>query len=182
MDPDVRLAVEAAELDVLLPRFYDAEEAGIEPFLGPARTLGDPKGVTYTLPEVLDIWFETYTGAEPMLNFQDFVKGAACAAYAVDPAELGAVKQVIQELARQVNDGAGLPRLDARFADSIRQGLATIFANGEAVSWRPLVAFTLGAYWLLGFIERAAASEESAARGFVEAFTRHFGALGYTPQ
>lgn len=181
-DSNIMMAVEAQELQRLVPQFYAPDELKMEPFLR-ARDPGVmPNEVTFTLPEITFLWFETPTGVEPTLSFPEFVKGVSCAALAVDVDHLQFVKDITVATARKVSEGGNLPRIDIAFADVIRSNLATTFANNEPMSWRSLMAFTLGAYWLLGFIiEPTRRVGKQVPAEFVRGFIDHYAALGYLP-
>jgi hypothetical protein len=175
-------AIENSELERLIPRFYDRAELGVEQFLAANTELSKDAEASFTLPEVVEVWFESYTGAEPALNFPDFVKGVGCAAQAVSPASIETVKAMVRELATRVSQGAGLPTLDAEFGDQVRGCFEAILSNGEPISWRGLMAFTIGAFWLIGFVgpSRAKRGMQSPL-SFVEGFVRQYAALGYLP-
>jgi hypothetical protein len=174
-------AIESSELERFTPRFYDRAELGVEPFLTPKADVPKAKDASFTLPEVIEVWFESYTGAEPSLNFPDFIKGVACVAQAVEPTDIGLVKDAVRELATRVANGDGLPALDTEFGDPVRRGFEQILANGEPMSWRSLMAFLLGSYWLLGFIGEPAKKRGHTPRKFVEGYIEHYASLGFLP-
>jgi hypothetical protein len=175
-------AIENSELERLIPRFYNRAELGVEQFLGANIELSKNAEASFTLPEVVEVWFESYTGAEPALSFPDFVKGVGCAAQAVNPADIGMVKAMVRELSTRVAQGAGLPTLDEAFVDQVRGCFEAILSNGEPISWRGLMAFTVGAFWLLGFIGPSHPKRGmQSPLAFVEGFVRQYAALGYLP-
>jgi hypothetical protein len=100
----------------------------------------------------------------------------------VEPVQLDSIKEAVRILAEKVLAGSGFPRLDVRFAGDIRECLAVIFANGEPMSWRPLLAFCLGMFWLIGFIvdvDKPLGKLTPAA--YCRRVAMHYGALSYLP-
>jgi hypothetical protein len=184
LDAATLMAIETAELGRLVPQFYDAAELGVEPILHARMVLLEPAGVSYTMPDVTEVWFESFTGAEPTLSFPEFIKGVSCAALGVGLDDVELIKGAIRLLAERVMNGGNLPPIDSRFGPVVKECYAVITANGESMSWRNLMAFTLGAFWLLGFIidplKRVSKGQRSPLE-FVREFVEHWSRLGYIP-
>ena len=182
LDANAVMAMEAGELGRLAPQFYNDVALGVQPFLRPRAILMAPEDVSYTMPDVTAVWFETFTGAEPTLNFPDFVKGVSCAALGVELDDVELVKGTIRMLAERVMVGGSLPPLDIRFGPAVQQCYTTILANGEPISWRALMAFTLGAFWLLGFVVNPMKKiRKRSSLDFVREFVEYYAQLGYLP-
>lgn len=182
-DRNIQMAVEAQDLQRMMPTFYNAEEAGVVEVLDPREPVPeDVTGVSFTLPEVVAVWFGSYTGAEQTIGFPDIVKGVGCAAYAVEMDQISKVQALVEELAKAVGEGSDPPSVDARFAAEVKECLDAIFANGEPVSYRSLLAFMIGAFWLLGFVR-----DPERRRGrlspvdFVKGMVVHYAQLAYLP-
>jgi len=183
LDVNTLMTMEAEELGRLVPMFYSAPELNVEPFLRARRELMEPAAVSYTMPDVTAVWFESFTGAEPTLNYPDFVKGVSCAALGVELDDIELVKGTIRLLSERVMAGGDLPPLDTRFGPAVKECYAVILANGEPISWRGLMAYTLGAFWLLGFIINPTKriGKRRSPLEFVQGFIEYYGRLGYMP-
>lgn len=111
----------------------------------------DPSEMSASRPEVIDFMFEV-PGVEPDLSFRDFIKGAAMASLLVDPAYREGVKAAATAVGERVINGGELPALSIDFYDEVMALEEKLFANGEPVSWMPLLSFMRGAFWVLGFM------------------------------
>lgn len=182
-DRNMQLAVEAQDLQRLVPSFYDPEEAGVDAILtAKDHTPDDVTGVSFTMPEVVELWFNAYVGAEPAVNFTDIVRGIGSAAFMLPPEELDKVKGLVEALAVQIQEGSDPPQISGSFAGEVKTCLDVIFGNNEPISYRSLLAFTIGAFWLLGFVD-----EPKRKRGrlapvdFVSELIQHYARLAYLP-
>lgn len=181
----------------LVEAFYlDAELRTLRPWYGidwndnvrtlPHLPLPRVTEITPTLPEVVDLMYEI-PRVEPALYFEDFIRGVACVAALVPAAYHDAVKGALLFVAENIEDTAGagrLPSLDPLFASNINACEHAIFINGETVSHRPLLAFTQGAFWLLGYMHdptTPTAPHAPSLLDFVSAMVLHYAALGYVP-
>lgn len=182
-DRNMQLAVEAQGLQRLVPSFYDPDEVSLVCTLEAKDPVPDDvTGVTFTLPEVVEVWFSSYSGAEPAVNFTDIIQGIGCLTFVLLPAEITKVKGLVGALASQVAEGSDPPQINGGFADAVKRCLDAIFNNNEPVSYRRLLAFTIGVFWLLGFVE-----EPKKKRGrlspldFASELVQHFARLAYLP-
>jgi hypothetical protein len=179
--PDhIRDAYEALSLQRLYPRFTE--------FPKEAKTLlvtskiPDPETVDSSSPEIISLIFEI-PGTEPEVAFPEFVRGAAVVAAMVPAEVLTAVKAALLEVAERVIGGGELPSIDIQFVTEVREIERAIISNGETVSWRPLLAFMCGAFWLLSFVD---APKRRRGRfspiEFVDFRLTLSAQLGYTPK
>lgn len=182
-DRNIEQVLATFDLYRYVPQFYQADSLGVVGFIECDEITLEPDEVTFTLPEIMEFWFTSFTGAEPSLSFQDLVKGVSCAAVMVKPSEYEKIKLMIQQLSEKVFEGAGMPMLDASFEGAVRECHRVIFSNNEPLSFRPLMAFAVGAYWLLGFIKDPLEKHgKSSPFDFVNNMVLHYARLGYTPQ
>lgn len=167
-------------LDRIRPRFltFTAEQHQIEALdlLPP-----DPITVSPSDPQVVDLLFET-PGDEPDLGFKYFIHGAAVLALITKPAYHPAIKAALAAVGTRVIQGAGLPELDGDLFGDVHCCLHAIMNNGEPISWRGLIAFMTGAYWLLSYIRdnntpRGAWTPRTWTRELIETYA----GLMYTP-
>lgn len=112
----------------------------------------DPLSLSPNDPAVVDLLYEV-PGYEPDLGFTYFLRGAALAALITDPTQHENVRAILQACGERVIHGGGLPELDGTFFGDVYQITHAIFANGEPITWRPLLAFTVGCYWLLSYMQ-----------------------------
>lgn len=173
---------EALGLGRLRPRVYRYDD-DIRVLHTPRGKLMDPADASPSNPEVISILYET-PGVEPQVSFEDFVRGVATVANIVDPAEHQALKAMTLKVAELVISGAEFPALDMEFAKEIVDCQDRLFGNYEAMSWRPLLAFMNGAFWMLSFIEKPT---QKRARGhsplsWVHAVVSNYCALAYVPR
>ncbi len=183
-DRNMQLAVDAHGLQRLVPSFFDPAEVEVEEVLQPLDPMPrDVTAVSYTLPEVVGIWFNAYTGAEPAVNFPDVVKGISCTAFILSEDQRETAKELVELLAQQTSEGSDPPSIRADFADSVRTCLIEIFNNQEPVSYRGLLAFLIGAFWILGFVKDPMKKRgELSPLDFVREMVSHYGRLAYLPQ
>lgn len=156
--------------------------------LAPATSLGAPKDASYSDPEVVNIWFESYGGVEPTIEFAAFVKGVATASFVVaqpDRERLIALVQGLTEHVMQSGD-ARPPAIDRLFEEPVMTCIEATFANNEPISWRALMAFLEGAFWALGFV-RDPTVRIGKGKGaltpvaWVHRLCEHYAQLGHLP-
>ncbi len=150
------------------------------------RTLAEfptPEEVTSTDPAVLGLIYET-PGVEPDLAFTSFVRGAAVCGVIVVEEERPQIQEALIAVAESIIQGAGLPSIDLEFANEVLALYRQILANGEASSWRPLTAFMLGAFWILGYVEDPTKQRKGkmSPLEFVKRRVARSADLGYVPQ
>ncbi len=183
-DRNMQLAIESQGLERMVPTFYDPAEVDVPALLTPKDPMPDDvTGVSYTLPDVVSIWFDAYAGAEPTINFTDIIQGVGCAAFMLEPDEIPRVKGLIEALALQIGEGSNPPSINGGFADEVKNCLQTIFNNNEPISARPLMAFTIGTFWLLGFVDQPKRRRGGVSPlGFITELVQHYARLAYLPQ
>lgn len=179
----VEASVEAAKtwgLERLLPSFLEyGPEARLLPAVWP---MPDPTAATPTLPEVVDLSY-VMPAVAPDLAWPDFVAGAAVCALAVDRQSHDKVKQALIASGESMLAGGEYPPIDLALRPEVEAVYSTIVANGETATWRNIMAFTLGAFWLLGFVQ-----EPHLRRGphspfqFVSMVTTYAAQMGYVPR
>jgi hypothetical protein len=171
---------EMMSMERLVPRF---DQYGPElKTLSAAVAMPAPDAVAASDPETIDFLFEV-PGVEPGLSFEDFIRGAAIATRTIDNRWHNAIRDALISVGQSVIDGGMLPTIDVDFYDSFKVVERTIFANGESVSWKPLIAFTEGAYWLLSFVQSPERRRGSMSPlEFVERRVMLSASLGYVPR
>lgn len=179
--PDyIRDQYSAMSLDRLYPKFVEFPKGAKT--LPVTKKIPDPETVDASAPEVIGLIYET-PGLEPEIAFPDFVRGAAVVAAIVPQEVMPGVKAALLEVAERIINGGELPAIDVQFASSVREIEQTILTNGETVSWRSLLAFMGGAFWMLSFVD-----SPKRRRGrfspleFVDFRLTLSAQLGYTPK
>lgn len=179
--PDhVREAYDTMSLNRLYPKFVEFPKASKT--LPVTKKIPDPETVDASAPEVISLIYET-PGLEPEIAFPDFVRGAAVVAAIVPEEVMPAVKAALLSVAERVINGGEIPAIDVLFVNEVREMEKTIISNGEPVSWRPLLAFMNGAFWMLSFVD-----SPKRRRGrfspleFVDFRLTLSAQLGYTPK
>lgn len=146
--------------------------------------LPEPKDASPTLPEVVAFSYEI-PGVEPTLSFMEFIRGVACATLMVPSQHHEAIKGILVTVAERVVNTGELPSLSDTYQVNLSQQVKIIFNNNEPSSWRGLLAFMQGAYWLLGFIKNP---RDQRGKGglspetYVDLMVTHFAQLGYVPR
>lgn len=141
-----------------------------------------PTEASPTTPEVVQLLYDT-PGVMPELSWEDFVRGVACVANIIKPEDQQAIKDGLQLVAERVVGGGDLPALDLAFASEILECQAIILANGEMTSYRRLMSFMQGSFWLLTYVaeprkRRAGKSPLEWTHEMVKAFAE----LAYVPR
>lgn len=179
--PDhIRATYEAMSLHRLYPKFIEIPKESKT--LPVTKKIPDPETVDASAPEVIGLLYET-PGLEPEIAFPDFIRGAAVVAAMVPPEVMPAVKQALLTVAERIINGGELPPIDVQFVNEVREIEQLILTNGETVSWRALLAFMNGAFWLLSFVD-----SPKKRRGrfspiqFVDFRLTLSAQLGYTPK
>lgn len=173
-------------LEHMAPTFEVFEES--TRILDPATSLGSPKDASFSDPEVTNIWFESYGGVEPTIEFSAFVKGVATAAFVVAPEQRERLIALVQGLTEHViqTGDAKPPAIDRAFEEPTMTCIEAAFANNEPISWRQLMAFIEGAFWALGFVR---ATNVKIGKGktalapvaWVHRLCEHYAQLGHLP-
>lgn len=179
--PDhIKSSYETMSLQRLYPTFVEFSK-GAKTLLV-TKKIPDPETVDASSPEVIGLIYET-PGLEPEIAFPDFVRGAAVVAALVPPEMMDGVKAALLAVAERIINGGELPALDVQFVTEVREIEKTILGNGETVSWRPLLAFMNGAFWILSFIESPKRRRgKFSPLEFVEFRLTLSAQLGYTPK
>ena len=69
------------------------------------------------------------------------------------------------------------------FYDTVRELELSIIDNGEPISWRPIIAFMSGAFWLLSFIKDPYKKHgDRSPLSFVHDKVLDSAVLGYAPR
>lgn len=179
-DIDIDGALESYNLERLKPR---VTEYGPElKKLITLKALPNPTEASSTLPEIISFAFEI-PGVEPTLAFQDFIRGVACCSLALPLGLQDAIKALLNAVALRVVEVGQLPSLSTEFVANLNRCMQVILTNNEPSSWRGLLAFMLGAYYLLGFVEKPFEARGTMSPAeYVETMVIHFAQLGYTPK
>lgn len=179
--PDyVKDAYETMNLQRLYPTFIELPKT--VKTLPVVKKIPDPETVDASAPEIISLVYET-PGLEPEIAFTDFIRGAAVVAAIVPPEKLLAVKDALLAVAERIIGGGELPPIDVQFVTEVREVEKTILANGESVSWRALLAFMNGAFWLLSFIDSPKRRRgKFSPTEFVDFRLTLSAQLGYTPK
>lgn len=144
--------------------------------------LPDPKEATPSDPEIVDYWY-VIPGVEPSVGFEDFIQGVACTSLIARPEYQVAIHAVLMSVAERVIQTGSLPAMDSAFASHIERAIQIILSNEEPTSWRGLLAFAHGAYWILGFFENPFERRgKFSPVEYVDTMLAHFAPLGYTPR
>jgi len=166
-------------LEALRPSF-DVYPPGARA-LAVADRVPDPRSVSPEDPESIDV-LRAVPAVEPALAFRSYAVGVALASRAVAEEHRGALREALVAAAERAIAGGGLPALDVGLYDDFVDLERRIFANGEPLSWRPLLAFAQGAFWTLSLM-----SDPRRSRGwgspleFVRALVSSAAELGYVP-
>lgn len=136
-------------IDIHLPEFdvYGENLKRLEA----VRILPDLSQVSPSNPEVIDFLFMV-PGVEPYYCFPEWIRGVAIVASITNPLQREVLREAASAIGQAVTEGTPLPPIDVDFYDDVTEINAAIVGNGEPISWRPLVAFTHGAYWALSFV------------------------------
>jgi len=179
---DAERYIEAYDLQPFVPKFTKVGDQFR--VLDAARTLPNVKDVSFSDPEVVSIYFNSYGGAEPALEFRSFTKGVAAGAFIIREDQRDRLPQAIETLAAAVMDGAQIPPINDEFQERIQHVVEAIFSNNEPVSWRPLLAFTNGVFWMLGFLKEPFVKTENQITPvtWCQALCERYAALGHLPQ
>lgn len=173
-------------LEHMAPTF-EAFEDSVR-ILDPATSLGVPKDASYSDPEVVNIWFESYGGVEPTMEFEAFVKGVATASFVVAQPQRERLIALVQSLTEHViqTGDARPPAIDRQFEEPVMTCIEATFANNEATSWRRLLAFIEGAFWALGFVRDTSVrigkgKTALTPTAWVHRLCEHYAQLGHLP-
>lgn len=147
---EMSTAFEMMELRRLKPQVFRYD--GTQRVLDTIRRFPDPTQASPTAPEVIGMVYET-PGVVPELAWEDFVKGAACVANIIAEPYREGVAAGVKQLGEHMIAGGDLPDLDVLFSLEILECLDRIFTNGEPASWRRLIAFLHGAFWVLTYVK-----------------------------
>lgn len=179
---DSQKLIDAYDLHPFVPTYEVLDE--VNRVLDPAATLPSVKEVSFSDPEVVALYFQSYGGAEPALAFEGFLKGVVAASFIVDPSQRHALSFAVEGLAAAVMQGAGIPSVGEEFEERVRHCVEAVFSNNEPTSWRNLLAFTIGAFWALGFLKRPfeKVENEIAPVTWVQALVERYAQLGHLPQ
>lgn len=178
---DQKLTYEAYELGGLRPKVHKyGDEVRV---LEAARRFPAPAEASPSAPEVVSFMFEI-PGVVPEISWEDFVKGAACASAIVRPEFYPGIKEALGKVAERVIAGGQLPAIDVSFAPEMIECQTKIFQNGEASSWRPLLSFMQGAFWLLTFVKdpKRKKSAGISPLAWTEEMVGTFSQLAYVPR
>lgn len=179
---DAERYIEAFDLGAFVPKFRKA--APELQVLTPARVLPAVKDVSFSDPEVVAIYFNTYGGAEPALEFRSFTKGVAAGAFIIEESQRVQLPQAVETLAAAVMEGAPIPPISEEFQERVQHVIEAIFSNNEQISWRSLLAFTAGAFWVLGFVKDPFEKVENQITPvtWIQALCERHANLGHLPQ
>lgn len=179
--PDyIKAAYDAMSLQRLYPTFMDFPRGAKN--LRVTKKIPDPETVDASLPEIIGLMNET-PGLEPEIAFQDFIRGAAVVAIMVPPEAMEGVKSALLAVAERIIQGGELPAIDVQFVNEVREIERTILSNGESVSWRALLAFMNGAFWMLSFVDGPKRKRgRFSPLEFVDFRLTLSAQLGYTPK
>lgn len=179
--PDhIRSTYETMSLQRLTPTFVEFSKEAKS--LQIVKKIPDPETIDASLPEVISLIYET-PGLEPEIAFPDFIRGAAIVAAITLPDMMDGVKAALLAVAERIINGGELPAIDAQFVSEVREIEKAILDNGETVSWRSLLAFMNGAFWLLSFVDSPKRRRgKFSPLEFVDFRLTLSAQLGYTPK
>lgn len=179
-DAQISMVYESFNLHQLRPTVFPFDK-GLQ-VLDTLTQLPKPEEASSTLPEVVGIIYETPI-TDPIVAFDSYVRGVACAALILPPEAHPFVKSAVLAVAERLQNAGDLPPIALEFQEELRTAERAIFRNGEPISFRSLLAFMQGSYWLLGFVK----SPRKKRRGvspvdYVDGLIKHWAALCFVPQ
>jgi len=119
--------------------------------LRPVKKIADPETFEPGDPDTISLMFEI-PPVEEDVSFTDFVRGVVMVSSMLEPGQLDPIKESCTAVAQRIINSGSLPTIDEDFAEAMHAHEVDIFTNGEATSWRSLMAYAYGAYWLLSFV------------------------------
>lgn len=146
------------------------------------KSIPDPDSVTFSDPELIS-FLQSTPQQEPVVAFRSFVEGVAVAAAVLDREGFSRIQSALSVVADHVQTSQVLPSLDAAYAKDLTEVESAVFENGEVMSWKNLLAFAWGAYWLLTFVEQPMKRRgKFSPASFVKEISIRSAKLGYTPR
>lgn len=172
-------------LKIVRPHFehYSKEFQKQKQLFIPVEKCPDPIKISPVDTQVL--MFNNVYFYDNTLSWAEFVRGVACVAHLVPTKEYNVIVAALELYVKKMENAKEplLPEIDDEFEVSLSRIENIIFTNGEPSSWKALLVFATGCYWLLGLIKRV-----NTKRGnmtplqFVETMLEHYSRLGYTPK
>jgi len=147
---------EVFDLKLYIPAFASFPEDVVLLHFAPKKEWPEIAEMTFTDPRVMDIYFEGYAGAFPLLEFGSFVKGVATAALIIRAGERPNVKVALERLVQTMieigGDMPSRPALPAHLEELCLEAVSAVINFTEVFNWRRMLSFIYGIYWLAGFL------------------------------
>lgn len=178
--PELKEAWNTLNMERLKPKFIQYESS--LKVLDTLKKIPDPENVRPTDPESIDMLFEI-PGVEPEIAFQDFVRGAAVVACILEENSGNFVRQALQMVAQRIVQGGELPAIEQDFYNELIDIQTITVNNGEPVSWRSILSYSLGAFWMLSYIKNPRKKRgQYSPLDFVDRVIVTAAQLGYVPR
>lgn len=146
------------------------------------KKIPDPASVTFSDPDLIQ-FLQGTPQHEPVVSFRSFVEGVAVAAAALDREDFPTIQKALTKVADHVTTNQVLPSIDSNYAKDLSEVEEAVFGNGEMMSWKNLLAFAWGAYWLLTFVQNPTKKRgRYSPATFVKGAVLRAAELGYTPR
>lgn len=178
--PEITAVYEAFNLWPLRPKVYQYDKSvGVLPTVArfPNASEASP-----ALPEVVQ-YTQEMPAVDAGIDFPSFMRGVACVALIVPPEHHGHIGQAVEALAVRLMNGGELPALSMQYQDELRASEQYIFGNGEPITYRRLLAFMQGAFWLLTFIQDPRRKRHGVSPAdYVAELVRYWAQRGVTPE
>lgn len=162
-------------------RDYSKEERKQNRNLCTLAQIPDPRKITISDPDLLPL-VQNSPRQEPTIAFPEFVRGVAACAGMIDRRFFHSIQQVLDQISASIDTNTKLPPIDSEFAEDLSEIERAIFENGEPMSWRALIAFTRGVFFLMTFVENPKKKKGKwSAASYAKALCLHAAQNAYLP-
>lgn len=108
---------------------------------------------SYLHPRVMSIYYGINLGLGTGIGLDYFVRGAVTASSIVDENQLDMITHMLKLQHEYMYEKENYPYIAEKFLGDYVSILTTVLVNPETSTWRQMLAFVSGVYWLLSFVD-----------------------------
>ncbi len=121
--------------------------------LTPETENWDPSYFSYLHPRIVSIYYSVNLSLGLGIGLDYFIRGAATAASIVSEGQLEMVGQMLKLQHEAMYEAETFPYVAEKYLENYVTIITTALVSPETTTWRQMLAFISGVYWLLSYVD-----------------------------